>query len=142
MLARKSQKIRMKVACRNWLAWLITGLQVLLIQAIINDEIDPSSLSLLRNVRDQIKFPEYSTEERQDVVQQAQKLMTMYTNRELKMERYGEQVDPIPRLNSTYNRARNLTDEDFHMEMFSTFSEYVSFNISQKIVTVLIIVIG
>jgi hypothetical protein len=109
---------------RQLLVWLVsTCLQIFVVQA--QDGMDPSTLSLLRSVRDQIQFPAYTLDEKRLVVEQAQKLMTMYTNRELKMERYGDQVDPIRRLNETYHKAEMMKDEDFHLEMFSIFSEWV-----------------
>ena len=109
---------------RQLLVWLVsTCLQIFVVQA--QDGIDPSTLSLLRSVRDQIQFSVYTLDEKRLVVEQAQKLMTMYTNRELKMERYGDQVDPIRRLNETYHKAEIMKDEDFHLEMFSIFSEWV-----------------
>jgi hypothetical protein len=107
---------------RQLFPWLLSYLLCFVTHA--QDGIDPSTLSLLRNVRDQIKFPKYTSDEKRLVVEQAQKLMTMYTGRDLKMERYGRQVDPMPRLNATYHQVDMMQDEDFHMNMFSVFSEY------------------
>ena len=47
----------------------------------------------------------------------------MYTNRALKMQQYGEEIDPIPRLEALDSQLQNVSDHDFHMTMFSIYSE-------------------
>lgn len=58
---------------------------------------DPS-FSSYAAIIDEIRFPKYSREEKQALVEQIGALMNVYVNRESKIEQYG--VDPLPALAS------------------------------------------
>ncbi|KAJ3078269.1 hypothetical protein HK102_004610, partial [Quaeritorhiza haematococci] len=49
------------------------------------------------DVKAQIRFPAYTPEERKLVAQQAASLMQVYVNRDIKLQAYGDSIDPIPR---------------------------------------------
>lgn len=104
-----------------WIGWIFLWNPIQWVHA--QSGLSPASLSLLKNTRSQITLPKYSPDERSEILNQSKLLFTMYTNRALKMQQYGEEIDPIPRLEALDSQLQNVSDHDFHMTMFSIYSE-------------------
>ncbi len=52
----------------------------------------------LENMRDQIVLPKYTVKEKVTMAKQIETLFDVYVNRESKIENYGLEADPIPRI--------------------------------------------
>ena len=108
-----------------WSLWKFLLIALVLRTSVVRGQtggIPLDDLTLLRYTRKDIQFPVYSPEDRSEIVQQAQLLFSMYVHRDVKMAAYGQQVDPVPRLEDLAAKAPAMKDTAFHMEMSSIFS--------------------
>ncbi|KAJ3077638.1 hypothetical protein HK102_005071, partial [Quaeritorhiza haematococci] len=73
------------------------------------------------DVKDDIKFPKYTPEERTLVAKQAQAILDVYVNRESKLANYGTDVDPLPRIADLVAQAPSMSDSAFHLTLANIF---------------------
>lgn len=75
----------------------------------------------LAQARNYITFPNYTPEQKQTVVEQAEIVLETYVNRESKLLFYGDKVDPLPRIRNLLDVATFLPDADLHLEIGDIF---------------------
>ncbi|KAJ3074866.1 hypothetical protein HK102_005711 [Quaeritorhiza haematococci] len=73
------------------------------------------------DVKDDVKFPEYSSEQRVLVAKQAQAVLDVYVNRQSKIANYGQNIDPLPRMSEILSNAATMSTTDFHTTLAKTF---------------------
>ncbi|KAJ3079085.1 hypothetical protein HK102_004044, partial [Quaeritorhiza haematococci] len=105
----------------------ILGLLVSFIGAIVGlgfEEAGASRVSfkLYKDVKDQIRFVEYTPEERVAIVKQAEAVFDIYVNLDSKKELYGSHVDPLPSISDLLTKAPTMSDAEFHFTMSSLFT--------------------
>ncbi|MEM9103095.1 MAG: S41 family peptidase [Pseudomonadota bacterium] len=82
---------------------------------------EQAQAQLLSSARQFIQFPRYTNEEKQTIANQAQRLLSIYVNRENKKILYGDAVDAIPRINAIQRNAIQLSDADLHTQIQEVF---------------------
>ena len=92
---------------------------------------DSLQVSLLKDRRASLTFPEYTTEQKKIVLNQARlTLNEIFVHKELKIKDFGPDADPIPHLNEIEKRINTITDYDFHKRMSELFSKLKDFHTS------------
>ena len=83
-----------------------------------------ATFSLLSQTREKITFVPYTAEQRQLVANNVEKLMSMYVNRQSKIQNYGAlkpDIDPIPRVQAIKSKVANMTDKEMHLAYSEVF---------------------
>ena len=84
----------------------------------------PRTFSLLNQSRDNVTFVPYTAEQRVQVAQAVDNLMSVYVNRESKLDYYGKvktDIDPIPRVKAIKEKAATMSDKDLHYAFAEVF---------------------
>jgi len=78
----------------------------------------------LQEARPKLKLSEYSLAEKELLLDQATLVLRdLYVNRELKIEAFGEGVDPLPRLQAIRRQVKELSAEQFHLRLSEVFRD-------------------
>ncbi|KAI8904316.1 ClpP/crotonase-like domain-containing protein [Gorgonomyces haynaldii] len=87
--------------------------------------------SLLSSVRQQIGFVPYTPEQRQQVAQAVQNMLSIYVHRQEKISHYSAQfpqIDPIPRAQQLLAQSLTMSDRDFHYANAALFNSLRDFH--------------
>lgn len=80
-------------------------------------------ITTLQERRPSIQFPNYTTDEKQLVAQQAQIfLRDLYVNHYHKMKFYGDHINAVARIADVSNRATSLTPEELNLAIHEIFT--------------------
>ncbi|KAI9135971.1 hypothetical protein BKA69DRAFT_1107193 [Paraphysoderma sedebokerense] len=82
----------------------------------------------LEQNRKHIKFISYTPSDRKQVAQVAKSLISIYVNRESKITFLGKEVDPVPLIEDVYQKAEQLSDEEFHIRLSKIFTSLRDFH--------------
>lgn len=77
---------------------------------------------LLSQRRSEVQLPEYTLEQKKLVIDQVRlALRDLFVHRELKMQHFGNEVDPLPLLNKLEEKVEQLSDAEFHQSVAQIF---------------------
>lgn len=80
------------------------------------------SYNLLKNDREEILFPSYSSDEKKTVLDQSYLVLSeIFVHRDLKIEHFGIESDPLPLIKKMEGHIESYSDQDFHQELTSIF---------------------
>jgi hypothetical protein len=82
------------------------------------------AFSYLKDERPNIGFAPYTPQQRQDVADSLNSLMSIFVHRENKIAFYGKElpdIDPVPKLQDLSKRVANMTDKEMHYEYAKVF---------------------
>ncbi len=84
----------------------------------------PYSFEKLSETRKTVTLSELSLEEKNLVIDQARIILKdLFVHRDLKLQHFGPDADPLPFLLDLKNRAQNLSTISFHREMLKAFQK-------------------
>jgi C-terminal processing protease CtpA/Prc len=76
------------------------------------------SITPLAEARTKLVVPNYTSEERQTLVDQAHLFMSkLFVHRQVKVKDFGNAVDPIPKLEALKKEAAQLSNEELHQRL-------------------------
>ena len=76
------------------------------------------SITPLAEARTKLVVPNYTSEERQTLVDQAHLFMSkLFVHRQVKVKDFGNEVDPIPKLEALKKEAAQLSNEELHQRL-------------------------
>ncbi|KAJ3342596.1 hypothetical protein HDU91_000518 [Kappamyces sp. JEL0680] len=105
-------------------------LAVLALMAVVQGQVANRTYSLLENSRDKFTFVPYTAEQRADIAQDLNNMFSLYVHREKKIQSYdaeykafsGQSIDPVPRIKAVGDRAKTMTDQEFHYAYLDIFN--------------------
>lgn len=83
-----------------------------------------NSITPLSEAREKLTLPKYTAAEKQTLADQAYLFLNeLFVHRKVKVKDFGKTADPIPKLEKLKKEAVNLSDQDFHKQISSVFTE-------------------
>lgn len=98
----------------------LTRLGVVL--SIFSSALTFAGYSTLAETRRKMRFPDYSTETKKIVFEQAKIALTeIFVHQDIKNKDFGTGVDPLPKLNALEKELGTISDTEFHQTMTDIF---------------------
>ncbi len=78
---------------------------------------------MLKDRRTTLKLPTYDVAQKKLIIEQARLVMgDLYVHRDMKLNSFGKQIDPLPKLDALEKVAEGMSDYDFHDKMIKIFN--------------------
>lgn len=79
---------------------------------------------LLSQRRSEVQLPEYNLDQKKLVIDQVRlALRDLFVHRELKMQHFGNEIDPLPLLDKLEEKIEELSDAEFHTSIAQIFNK-------------------
>lgn len=98
-------------------------MKFILVLALLGFSLSAPAIERLSDGYHKVKFPKYTLAQKQFIIDQTILLVgEANVNRRIKMEKFGSQIDPLPRLHKIKANLENLSAKEFNYQIVDVFN--------------------